>query len=120
MVDAAGQSLTQNSTATWTLDTSITVALGVNSAQVALTALTIDAGGRMDIGSGGVTVAGGGISMAAFREGLTAGRNGGTWDGPTGIVSSAAAAADLVGGGLYDNGFYLPVAASSDRRKPEA
>ena len=163
VVDAAGQSLTQNSTATWTLDTSITVPAGqtlidaivrsgstrivkrgagtliltvaasftggtsveqgtlvvrdpaalgtgslgvrsgatvvfdVNTAQVALPALAIDEGGRLDIGYGSITVASGGITMTAFRQWLSAGRNGGTWDGTTGIVSSAAAAAVSAG-----------------------
>ena len=29
-------------------------------------------------------------------------------------------AADLIGGGLYDGGFYLPVASSGDRHSPRS
>ncbi len=49
-------------------------------------------GGRLDLGAGGVTVASGGISAADVRADIIAGRNGGAWNGTTGIMSSAAAA----------------------------
>jgi peptidyl-prolyl cis-trans isomerase A (cyclophilin A) len=51
-------------------------------------------GGRVDLGSGEVTVAAGGISAADLRASIIAGRSGGAWDGTTGIMSSAAAASD--------------------------
>ncbi|MBU6222316.1 MAG: right-handed parallel beta-helix repeat-containing protein [Planctomycetes bacterium] len=163
VVDAAGQSLTQNATANWTLDTSITVPAGqtiidstvrsgsarivkrgagtlvltvaatftggtvveagtlvvrdavalgsgsltvwagakvqldIGSAQMGLASLALDASARLDVGAGGVTVASGGLSLATFRQWLAAGRNGGTWDGLTGIVSSVAAASVAAG-----------------------
>jgi len=50
-------------------------------------------GGRLDVGAGQVTVAAGGISAADLRADLIAGRNGGAWNGTTGIISSTAAAA---------------------------
>ncbi|MFM1903064.1 MAG: hypothetical protein RLZZ440_964, partial [Planctomycetota bacterium] len=50
-------------------------------------------GGRLDVGAGEVTVAAGGISAADLRADLIAGRNGGAWNGTTGIISSTAAAA---------------------------
>ena len=39
------------------------------------------AGGRLDVGSGGVTVASGGYDLSAVRRWLATGRNGGGWDG---------------------------------------
>ena len=50
-------------------------------------------GGRVDLGAGQVTVAPGGISAADLRADIIAGRNGGAWNGATGIMSSTAAAA---------------------------
>jgi autotransporter-associated beta strand protein len=170
VVDAAGQTLTQNATATWTLDTSITVpagqtvidttvrtgsaqlvkrgagtlvltvaasftggtvveagtlivrhadALGVGSLTVwanaaarldigtdrlALTALSLDALGLLDVGAGGVSVAAGGLTLATFRQRLTVGRNGGSWNGGFGIVSSVAAE-DVAAGTLRTVGW---------------
>jgi autotransporter-associated beta strand protein len=49
-------------------------------------------GGRLDVGAGQVAVAAGGITAADLRADLLAGRNGGAWNGATGITSSAAAA----------------------------
>ena len=62
---------------------------------VAVGGLSVDEsgpGGRVDLGGGQVTVAAGGISAANLRADIIAGRNGGAWDGTTGIMSSAAAA----------------------------
>jgi len=50
-------------------------------------------GGRLDLGAGEVNVAPGGITAAALRADLLAGRNGGGWNGTAGITSTAAAAA---------------------------
>ncbi len=50
------------------------------------------AGGRLDLGAGEVTVAAGGITAAALRADIIAGRNGGSWTGGSGILSSTAAA----------------------------
>ena len=49
-------------------------------------------GGRVDLGAGQVTVAAGGISAADLRADIIAGRNGGGWNGSSGLTSSAAAA----------------------------
>jgi autotransporter-associated beta strand protein len=49
-------------------------------------------GGRIDLGAGQVSVATGGISAADLRADIIAGRNGGGWNGTTGITSSTAAA----------------------------
>ena len=46
-------------------------------------------GGRIDLGSGQVVVAPGGIGMNSLLADLVAGRNGGDWNGATGIMTSA-------------------------------
>jgi autotransporter-associated beta strand protein len=51
------------------------------------------AGGRLDLGTARITVSAGGTTPSEIRSALIAGRNGGGWDGPSGILSSAAAAA---------------------------
>ena len=51
-------------------------------------------GGRIDVGVGRLTVATGGISLLTLLGDLLAGRNGGGWDGTTGIMSEAARAAE--------------------------
>ena len=68
-------------------DARVTVAVG--SLDVAETA----GGGRLDLGAGQVSVAAGGITAAALRADIIAGRNGGAWNGSTGITSSTAASA---------------------------
>ena len=49
-------------------------------------------GGSVDLGTGRLTIAPGGITAADLRAGILAGRANGTWTGSTGIGSSAAAA----------------------------
>ena len=48
-------------------------------------------GGLLDLGAGELAVAAGGITAADLRADIIAGRNGGGWDGTTGITSAAAA-----------------------------
>ena len=50
-------------------------------------------GGMVDLGVGALTVASRGIAAADLRDDLLAGRNGGGWDGVTGIGSSVVATA---------------------------
>ena len=45
-------------------------------------------GGRIDLGTGRLEVAAGGITEAALRTAILAGRNDGFWNGPTGIGTS--------------------------------
>lgn len=49
-------------------------------------------GGLLDLGKSRIDVVAGGISAEALRADIIAGRNGGSWDGATGITSTAAAA----------------------------
>ena len=62
------------------------VQIGVASLSLAEAA----GGGRIDLGAGQLVVAPGGITTAALRADILAGRNGGDWSGATGISSSLA------------------------------
>lgn len=66
------------------------VVLEVGYDAVNLGSLALDATGRLELGTGRVTVPAGGYDLAALRQLLSAGRNGGTWDGPAGVTSRAA------------------------------
>jgi autotransporter-associated beta strand protein len=68
-------------------DARVTVAVG------SLDVTETTGGGRIDLGAGQISVAAGGITAAALRADIIAGRNGGAWNGSTGIMSSTAAAA---------------------------
>jgi autotransporter-associated beta strand protein len=62
---------------------------------VAVASLEVDkeaGGGLLDLGAGEITIAPGGSSVASLRADLLVGRNGGDWNGITGIMSSTAAA----------------------------
>jgi fibronectin-binding autotransporter adhesin len=67
-------------------DARVTIAVG------SLDVVEGGGGGRLDVGAGQVSIAAGGISAAALRADLIAGRNGGAWNGASGIMSSTAAA----------------------------
>ncbi|MFM8413132.1 MAG: autotransporter-associated beta strand repeat-containing protein [Planctomycetota bacterium] len=63
---------------------------------VGVASLVVDqgtGGGKVDLGAGQVSIAAGGISAADLRADIIAGLAGGSWNGPTGITSGAAAAA---------------------------
>ena len=62
---------------------------------VSIRKLSIDEalGSKLDLGAGRVQVAAGGITAADLMADLLVGRNGGSWDGDSGIVSSAVASA---------------------------
>lgn len=74
---------------TMTFPTASRTVLPVAALAIAETA----GGGRVDLAAGELRIAGGGITPAALRADIVAGRSGGTWDGSTGIASNAAAAA---------------------------
>ncbi len=60
---------------------------------LAVTALDVAAAGKVDLGTGRIEVAAGGITEAALRARIVAGMGAGSWDGATGITSGSAAAA---------------------------
>jgi len=62
---------------------------------VSIRKLSIDGalGSKLDIGAGRIQVAAGGITAADLMADLLVGRNGGSWDGVGGIVSTAVASA---------------------------
>ncbi len=66
-------------------DARVTVAIG------GLSFDQVGGGGRLDIGAGQVSIAAGGITAADLRAEIIAGRNGGAWNGASGIMSSASA-----------------------------
>ena len=66
--------------------------LGVSSLAVDTSAEQSAGGGLVNLGAGQISVAAGGVSAADLRTDIIAGRNGGAWNGTTGITSSAAAA----------------------------
>jgi fibronectin-binding autotransporter adhesin len=63
--------------------------------QLASPSLAIDtaAGGLVNLGAGQIAIAAGGISATDLRADIILGRNGGGWNGSTGITSAAAATA---------------------------
>ncbi len=65
--------------------------LAINAGlDVSVAALTLG-GGRVDIGTGRLSIAAGGIAQESLVAALLEGRNGGTWDGATGVRSAAVA-----------------------------
>ena len=91
------------------------VRLEVGYDAVPLTSLVI-AGGRLDLGTGRITLAPDSFDATLIRHWLTAGRNGGGWDGEIGIVSRAAGSSVLraVGSTVTDAGLTIGWAAPGD------
>jgi len=93
-----------SSTASVTAGTTLALATGVDAA---VRGLDLQNGGRVDLGTGSLTVTGS-LSSATALARLREGRGDGTWSGTSGIVSSAIAA-DLAAGraraiGWQENG----------------
>jgi autotransporter-associated beta strand protein len=97
----------------------VTVAAGATlavSPQVAAAVPALANNGLVDVGLGGLTVTSG-QTAATLMAGIGAGRNGGTWDGATGITSTAAAGMTDRAVGWIDNGggsFTVGFAAAGD------
>lgn len=72
-----------------TIDAGGTLAVG-NGVVMRVATLAL-CGGRVDVGVGGLAIAAGGMTAADLLAALVAGRNGGRWDGSSGISSAAAA-----------------------------
>jgi len=97
----------------------VTVAAGATlaiSPQVAAVVPGLVNNGLVNVGLGGLTVTGGQTAAGVVAE-IVAGRNGGTWDGATGVTSTAAAAMANRAVGWLDNGggsFTVGFAAAGD------
>jgi autotransporter-associated beta strand protein len=101
---ANAPALTVSGSGVVTLPLTSPALVNLRSLQVA----TGTGGGKLDVGTSLVTVAAGGLSATDLVTALTSGRNGGLWDGSTGITSSRVAT-DVAGGltravGWIDNG----------------
>ena len=83
---------------------------------VAVASLAVNTG-RIDVAKGRIDIAAGGISAEDLLADVVAARNGGTWDGATGITSSVAAANANRAVGWIGNGdgsFTVGFAAAGD------
>ena len=85
----------------------VTFDIGFNS--VALSGLLLDAAGRIDVGTGRITVAADGADVASIRAHLITGRHQGGWDGAAGIMSSAAAPETQRAVGMWPSGTGIAV-----------
>ena len=78
-----------------TVETGGTLALPQDArVTVAVDGLAVDqavGGGLVDLGGGQMSIAAGGITATDLRADIIAGRNGGAWNGTTGITSATAA-----------------------------
>jgi autotransporter-associated beta strand protein len=70
-----------------------TVRLDVGGGSVTLPGIQLAAGAVLDVGHGRITIDAGGADEATVRQWIVAGRNGGAWNGGSGLRSAAAAAA---------------------------
>jgi hypothetical protein len=82
---------------------SLRCTLDVGAAGLTVAALTLDAGGLIDLGEGRMTIASRGFTESVIRSRLIAGRGDGSWNGTSGIMSRTAAS--LVGGGVGYAGY---------------
>ena len=93
------------------------VTLDTGVSRVPVSAVMLDAAGRLDVARAGLVIAAGGFDAAAVRQAIVAGRSGGTWAGTSGITSAAAAstAGRAVGYAPGSNGsLVVAFAASGD------
>ena len=74
------------------LTVSASAALSLQTANLAVTALSVADAGKIDLGTGRITVAPGGITAADLRADILAGLGSGSWNGTSGITSGSAAA----------------------------
>jgi len=78
-------------------------------------AVDTQAGGLIDLGAGGITIEAGGIAAGALRDLIIAGRGNGSWNGTAGITSdvSASSAGRAVGYRVDGDGSGTTAAASA-------
>lgn len=63
-----------------------TLKLEVGASLVSFASIDLPANAHLDVGESGFTVASGGFDAELVRDALAAGRNGGAWDGQSGIT----------------------------------
>jgi autotransporter-associated beta strand protein len=90
------------------------VTLEVGREAVPLSVLELDPTGRLEVGTGRVTVSPGGFDENLVRQALVAGRSGGAWNAPTGITSAAARGQWTVGYRVAGDGLTVAWAAVGD------
>lgn len=83
--------------------------LSLETASLAVAALDVAAAGKVDVGTGRIEVAAGGITEATLRAGIVAGMGAGSWGGATGITSGSAAAA----GGTRAVGYVIDISGAA-------
>ncbi len=81
---------------------------------VAVTSLTLADTARLEIGTSKLTVAANGFTESDIRSKLIAGRNGGSWDGPSGITSTFAGGDRSIGYRVADGALEVAYAAPGD------
>ena len=79
------------------------VTFDVGTSGLVITSIVIDAGGKVDVGYGGFTLAAGSHSITEVRNLLRAGRGNGDWAASSGITSRFASGFDGLGVGYTSN-----------------
>jgi len=74
------------------LTVATSAALSLQTTNLAVTALNVADAGKIDLGTGRITVAPGGVTAADLRADILAGLGSGSWNGTSGITSGSAAA----------------------------
>ena len=57
---------------------------------IALAGISLDPAGRLEVGTGQISVAAGNYDLSSIRSAISSGRNGGQWNGQSGFTSAAA------------------------------
>jgi autotransporter-associated beta strand protein len=80
------------------------VVVDTGTSMIALSSLSLDPAGQLDVGAGGITVAAGGFVEVDIRQLLISGCNNGAWDGATGIVHGSTEPGRAIGYKVDANG----------------
>ena len=81
---------------------------------VSVTSLSLASTSRLEIGTSKLTVAANGFTESDIRSKLIAGRNGGSWDGPSGITSTFAGGDRAIGYRVTGGALEVAYAAPGD------
>ena len=94
-----------------------TLKLEMGTSLVSLASIDLPANAHLDVGESGFTVASGGFDAESVRDALAAGRNGGAWDGQSGITltnTSAGTSLSLAVGFVVAGDGVLEVRMTAD------